>query len=323
MKSINLRLIFFTAFVVLIPTISILSQATRERTSNDKLKYAEMTESEKKQFIETKMGEILDLFRRVKGDEINKPDVERVKIYVDSYLRRLSSKSIQPTECRIGDNLKNVLRRGNLYASSIKTAFAEKNLPQQLGIYVAMIESEFCPCLKSETGALGMFQLGKSTGAIYGLKTVAGADEKNPDERCRPNLAARGAALFLNKLLDENFGRNAIGFPLSLAAFNAGEGNMKAHLKEAQEETKIEDISFWRLTDFIVKKYDKPVDGETNKPAENETDKTPPRVRQFLSESIKYVPKFFAAAVIGENPGFFGIEISPLSQARADSKQVK
>jgi len=186
-----------------------------------------------------------------------------------------------------------------------------------------MIETEFCPCLKSPTGALGMFQFLKSHGQEYGLKTVAGADEKKPDDRCKPDLAARAASLYFNKLLDENFGRNAIGFPLSVAAFNAGEGNTKTHLKIAKGETKTEDISFWFLADYIVKKYDKPADDKEETSDEEENKENPRGVRQFLSENIKYVPKFFAAAIIGENPGVFGINISPLSQAKADSKQTK
>jgi len=35
--------------------------------------------------------------------------------------------------------------------------------------------------------------------------------------------------------------------------------------------------------------------------------------KQFRNENIKYVPKFFAAAIIGENPQDFGINMQPLS----------
>ena len=33
----------------------------------------------------------------------------------------------------------------------------------------------------------------------------------------------------------------------------------------------------------------------------------------FQGENIKYVPKFFAAAIVGENPWMFGIQMQPLS----------
>lgn len=35
--------------------------------------------------------------------------------------------------------------------------------------------------------------------------------------------------------------------------------------------------------------------------------------QQFQTESVKYVPKFLAAAIVGENPQFFGLTIKPLS----------
>ena len=35
--------------------------------------------------------------------------------------------------------------------------------------------------------------------------------------------------------------------------------------------------------------------------------------KQFQMENIKYVPKFFAAAIIGENPQDFGLNLKPLS----------
>jgi len=132
MKSIQskFRLLFLAVFVISALANAALSQNTRERTSNDKLKYVEMTESEKRQFIETKAGEILDLFRRVKGDEINAAGVERIKTYVDTYFKRLSLKSNQSAECRIGGNLKNVLQRGSTYAPVIKQVFAEKICPR-------------------------------------------------------------------------------------------------------------------------------------------------------------------------------------------------
>jgi hypothetical protein len=33
----------------------------------------------------------------------------------------------------------------------------------------------------------------------------------------------------------------------------------------------------------------------------------------FRQESVFYVPRFFAAAIIGENPQVFGIQAQPLS----------
>ncbi len=35
--------------------------------------------------------------------------------------------------------------------------------------------------------------------------------------------------------------------------------------------------------------------------------------QEFQTEDIKYVPKFFAAAIVGENPQSFGVDMAPLS----------
>jgi hypothetical protein len=35
--------------------------------------------------------------------------------------------------------------------------------------------------------------------------------------------------------------------------------------------------------------------------------------KQIKIENFKFIPKFFAAAVIGENPKDFGLELNPLS----------
>jgi hypothetical protein len=35
--------------------------------------------------------------------------------------------------------------------------------------------------------------------------------------------------------------------------------------------------------------------------------------RFFQNENVKYVPKFFAAAIVGENPWAFALDMNPLS----------
>jgi hypothetical protein len=47
---------------------------------------------------------------------------------------------------------------------------------------------------------------------------------------------------------------------------------------------------------------------------------------QFRNESAWYVPAFFAAAIIGENPGNFGLStpsLSSLAQAREQDSAVQ
>ena len=183
-----------------------------------------------------------------------------------------------------------------------------------------MTETEFCPCLQAPTGALGMFQFTKSVANTYGLKTVENASPQNPDDRCKPDLASRAAAAYFDNLLNQYFGRNSIGFPLSVLAYNAGEGNTKVLLREVKTETDKEDISFWLLRELIEKKWksstETDVESEDKSDDDEKKNETPRSVKQFLNEGEKYVHKFFAAAIVGENPKTFGIDIVPLSQTK-------
>jgi soluble lytic murein transglycosylase-like protein len=296
------------------------------------VKYAEMTDGEKSRFIEAQTDKILALFRRAKGDQPDRASVHRIRSLLDGYSKQRTSQPQTTTVCRFGDPLEIVLKRGSAYAPAIKAAFAEKNLPGHLGIYIAMVESEFCPCSQSPTGALGMFQFLKSNGEAYGLRTVAGASPQNPDERCQPALAAKAAALYLDRILGEKFGRNSVGFPLSVAAYNAGEDHTNSLVKMAKEATQSEDVSFWVVSTYVEKTWgknweelndkdlEKAAQGEANQnkdeSGEGGKDKIPSNVRQFFRENIRYVPKFFAAAIIGENPEVFEIKMTPLSRTK-------
>ena len=315
----------FLAVLVLTGAASFVSAQTSAAP-----RYVEMTEGEKRRFIETEINRLLSLFRRVDGDVADAESVDAVKRLIDGYNLRRSRPAARTTnrtpaaKCGYGSPLADILERGAANAPVIEAAFAEKKIPVEVGLYVAMIETEFCPCLQSPTGALGMFQFTKVVGEIYGLKTVAGASPKSPDERCQAGPAARAAANYFTVLLDVHFGRNGYGLPLSLMAYNAGEGKTKALLKEARGELGKEDVSFWMLGSFVKKKYS----GETTE-AETETedgqtaanDEQPATAanaaKLFKMESERYVHKFFAAAIVGENPRVFGIEAAPLSQIKA------
>ena len=138
-----------------------------------------------------------------------------------------------------------------------------------------------------------MFSFTRATGKTYGLDTRRDATPRNPDERCVPKLASQAAAAYIKKLINKNFGNDATGILLSIAAFNAGEGGLEGNIGKIQESEKQKQvITFWTL----MKKKEK-------------------LSKQFQSENVNYVPMFFAASIIGENPSVFGIkEIKRLSE---------
>jgi hypothetical protein len=137
----------------------------------------------------------------------------------------------------------------------------------------------------------------------YGIKAVRGATPKKPDARCEVKPAAKAAANYFKKLTEKDFGDNENGVLLAIAAFNAGEGSTKAKLNYVRNRTKENKIGFWKMSDYL----------ESNELQSDENGLSENIRNQFLRENINYVPKFIAAAIVGENPRIFGIETDSLS----------
>ena len=146
-----------------------------------------------------------------------------------------------------------------------------------------------------------MFQFTVATGAEYGLKTTKEATPASSDDRCDPKLSAQAAAKYIKFIMTKELSTkmNAIGYPLAISAYNSGGVSLKMHMTDVKTLTKNENVSFWTL-----------LENENNLP------KDAGYLKQFQTENKKYVPKFFAAAIIGENPRVFGIDMAPLSESQ-------
>ncbi|NJM54048.1 MAG: lytic transglycosylase domain-containing protein [Blastocatellia bacterium] len=209
--------------------------------------YLEMSENEKRDFIEVKTNEFLDKFGRTEADKIPTKAVNSIKMFVGDYLRRISvdeetlSKGnsdgmISKNTCLYGrGNLANVLKRGTSYSRNIVESFVNKGVQPEVGIYIAFIESEFCPCLQAPTGPLGMFQLTTATASNYGVKAIKGASPESPDERCNPKAAAFGAAAYIKMMSDKFYGKDVNGIYFTVAAFNSGEGGLNKNIRTVRE----------------------------------------------------------------------------------------
>lgn len=254
-------------------------------------KYLQLSDSEKKTYLSEKAIRIAQIIGNNSSEAIPPAALDKIKGFTEGFAKRISSGGTNgcPSRRPWGDNLQATYERASKNAPFIIKAFNEKGVDPRIGLYLAMIESEHCVCLQSSTGPLGMFQFTKATGELHGLKTVKGATPENPDERCEPAPAARAAASYM-KALTGRYGTGPSSVPLAIGSYNSGEGGLSSNLVKALESNSGLPRDFWTLI----------ANGEKLS-------------AQFQSENFKYVPKFFAAAIIGENPQDFGLKLQPLS----------
>ena len=185
---------------------------------------------------------------------------------------------------RIGTNgrtdLRLVLERGQANAPVLIAAFRARNVSPLFGLYIPFIESEYNN-LETPTpmGSLGMFQFLPSTGEKYGLST---------EDLLDVGRSADAAARYLTDSM-QAFANDPMKEALALLAYNRGAQKTARDLQVLLNEQN-KRCSICALTADRSK-----------------LDET------FRSENVFYVPRFFAAAIIGENPQVFGLKMQPLS----------
>lgn len=113
------------------------------------------------------------------------------------------------------------LRRAPEHIPRIEEQLAERGLPADLK-YVAVVESDLRPWIRSPAGALGLWQIMRPTGRRYGLRI-----DRYVDERLDPVRAGEAGMAYLADL-HERFG----DWWLALAAYNAGHNRVERTLEE-------------------------------------------------------------------------------------------
>ncbi len=266
-------------FLMLIVFALILTANTQAQSKS----YKEMTEKEKSAFV---ASEIDDITTAISGKTFafNSDFKLQVSKYVDAYAKRVGTN--QKTGAFTKD-LNFVLQRGGESATAINRAFDKNGVSRLSGLYIAMIESEFNAAVSSPTGSFGLFQIDKARAQKYKLPLKERADAEK---------AADAAARYL-KDNEDYFAEYAMTEFLAILSWN-------------REVKKINfDLNFKFMSDS--ENMACPICGLVGNP--NRFD------RQFQTESVKYIPKFLAAAIVGENPAVFGLTTKPLSALGAET----
>ncbi len=176
-------------------------------------------------------------------------------------------------------DLRLVLERGHAQAPTVNAVFRARSVSPLIGLYLAWIESEYTNEARSPMGAVGMFQFLPSTGERYGLTAQDLLDvAKSADAAAR--YIADSVQVFKGDPMKE---------ALAILAYNRGAQKTTRELKLLLNEQN-KQCSICALT--------------ADRSKRDET---------FGSEGVFYVPRFFAAAIIGENPQVFGLQMQPLS----------
>lgn len=186
---------------------------------------------------------------------------------------------------RVGDrsgktDLRVVLERGQAHAPLLIAVFKANRVSPLIGLYIPWIESEYLNLqTPSPMGALGMFQIIPSTGERYGL---------SEQELLDVGKSADAAARYITDSMQTFIG-DPMKEALALLAYNRGAQKTARELKVLLNDQN-------KRCSICAMTADRSKLDET-----------------FRAESVFYVPRFFAAAIIGENPQVFGVQMQPLS----------
>ena len=238
--------------------------------------YQQMTLTQRATFVTEKSREIS---RKISGSDYEFTTAFEMEIQkaVDMYARRVGNNA--------GDSpgkgdVRFVFERGQTVAPTLIRTFKTHNVSPLIGLYIPLVESEYVNIQSPNSmGAVGMFQFLPATGEHFGLSAQDLLDvDKSAD------AAARYIADGINQ-----FSSDRMKEALALLAYNRGGKAVESDLAALVNEQN-RACSICALTE--------------------QRDKLDKR---FRSESVYYVPRFFAGAIIGENPQAFGLQTRPLS----------
>jgi len=270
----KLQKILLLSAVIFFVTASALE--TRAQTTQTGKVYEDMSRPERLAFVGEQARRIA---REMSGRDYDftpafEADIQKA---VTQYAQRIgNSGGDRPGKT----DLRVVLETGHAQAPRLIAAFKARNVSPLIGLYIPWIESEYVNIQSPNSmGAIGMFQFLPKTGEHYGLSS---------QELLDVDKSADAAARYITDSL-ETFRGDPMKEALALLAYNRGADKTARDLTVLLNDQN-KQCSICALT--------------ADRSRLDET---------FRSENVFYVPRFFAAAIIGENPQAFGLQIQPLS----------
>ena len=272
------RILLFSLTVII--SVSTSSRLSNAVTTQTVAVYQQMTLVQRAGFVTEKAHEIS---RKISGNDYEFTTAFEMEIQkaVDMYARRIGNNA---GESPGKGDVRFVFERGQTMAPLLIRTFKAHNVSPLIGLYLPLVESEYVNIdSPNSMGAVGMFQFLPQTGEHYGLSAQDLLDvEKSAD------AAARYIGDGLN-----TFSADRMKEALALLAYNRGGNNVERDIATLVNEQN-RACSICALTE-----------------QRDKLDKT------FRSENVYYVPRWFAAAIIGENPQAFGLQTRPLSSLEA------
>ena len=268
------KLLFLLPALVL--CLAATQPTSQAQTTPSSKVYQQMTQTERSEFVAFEARRIA---RELSGKdyEFTPAFIEDIQQAVNQYTKRIGSVG----DASLGKrDLRLVIERGQAQAPTLLAAFKARNVSPLIGLYLPWIESGYENIqTPNSMGAIGMFQFLPQTGQRYGL---------SPADLLDVEKSADAAARYIADSL-EQFKEDPMKEALALLAYNRGGQKIARDLKTfVNDENK--NCSICALTANSSK-----------------LDPT------FQNENVYYVPRFFAAAIIGEKPAAFGLQSQPLS----------
>ncbi|HEV2762476.1 MAG TPA: transglycosylase SLT domain-containing protein, partial [Pyrinomonadaceae bacterium] len=240
--------------------------------------YQQMSDDERREFIKRRAQRVSVMMGR-RPYAIPDDAITEIKRWLDAFAKRTGNNQ---TGMWRGDT-RHILERARLYSPTIIRVFKEHNVPVVIGLYIPFIETEYTN-ISSENaaGAAGLFQFIPATARGYGV---------DPADRTDVDKMAPAAAKYFRDTIIQ-FGGDPMSVALAIAGYNRNPESVARDLREVlnEKDNTARERTFWTLI--------------ANKSKLDE---------KFQSENKEYVPRFFAAAILGETPWAFGLDLQPLS----------